>query len=166
MISVWKLLKSRFKDLSLGLVLIFFTVPGAAYIAAKTNSAAYLPMIFPQAAILLGFSIGSFKKYSIFAVIILIIIVGLNLHNFYKRDYFDTPLSKRLATSKEIVIRSNGRAYNILEKDKASGFEDFIKNYEYLAWWLGHGPSKKDEKLKYYINENSSKIIVDERIEK
>lgn len=164
--AFYKLSKSKLKDVRLGVVLVFFMVPAAAYIAAKTNSSAYLPMFFPQAAILFGFFFGSSKRYFVISMIIASIVVGLNLHNLSNRSYADISLSKRVSAARVIVNKAKDRSYSIEEKNKASGFDDFTKNYEYLTWWLGHGPSDKQEKLKYYIKENSSKIEIEEKLNK
>ncbi len=156
-------MRSRFKNPNENTLFAFLIIPAIFYIFAKTNSASYLPMFFPQAAIGLGYFLGSFKKRLLFFPIILICIISfLNIYQFPDRKNQKITFTELVKSSREIVSKSNGEPFNIIEKNQASGFPNFIQNYEYLTWWLGNGPSNKNEKKKFYVSVENSNIIVEE----
>ena len=143
------------------LFLVFFST--LTLLVNMTVSDAYLPMFFPMIIILISFFVYSlFKIARAIAFMLIFIFLVLSLWTTYK--YNGRDLGKRINASREIIKLSQGKQYTIEGKGIGSEFESFTANYEYLTWWLGHGPSKKEEKLKFYIEENSSRIQVEEKI--
>ncbi|MDO8610145.1 MAG: hypothetical protein Q7R95_06335, partial [bacterium] len=72
-------------------------------------------------------------------------------------------MDKRLQASRQILNISQKKEYNLKGKGPGSKFESFTMNYEYLTWWLGHGPAKNNESLKIYISENANGIKIESK---
>lgn len=155
--GLFKWFQAKFKNTGIGIVLAFFIIPAIAYISAKTNSAAYLPMFFPQAAIFFGYFFGSGRK--VYSLMLVALIIGLNLHNFDNRVYFDLSFQKRVEISKNIVERAKNQPYNLTDREFRILDINVARNYEYLTWWYGNSLSKTNQNLKYYVEENSGKIV-------
>lgn len=159
--AIYQIYKNKFKNKNLIALLLFFTLPVISYIVAKTNSAAYLPMLIPQAIILAGFMFGSInRKYTYILVVIVFIISLLNISYFKNYDRGEG-IDKKIENAKEIVKKANGDPYNIIILGESSKHKSSVSNYEYLAWWLGHGPSNENEKIKIYVNEKPGMIVID-----
>ena len=96
------------------------------------------------------------------------VVIAIAFSTLYKFPYrpFTDYFTKRIELAKEIVTQSLNRPYNITDKKGRGMDPSSIKNYEYLTWWLGNEPYKKNEKLKFYMDENSCKIIEVEGIVK
>jgi hypothetical protein len=75
-------------------------------------------------------------------------------------------LDKRILISKEILNLAGNKDYNLKGKGQGSEFESFTMNYEYLTWWLGHGPSEKNESIKMSVSESLNGIKVEKLINK
>jgi hypothetical protein len=84
---------------------------------------------------------------------------------FDKSGRFFT-LDKQLQATAQILKIAQKRDYNLKGKGSGSQFESFTMNYEYLSWWLGRAPSKKNEHLKTYISESASGIKIESKSEK
>src|SRR3989344_2569618 len=160
---VYRSYKYKFENTKLNLIFLFILIPALGYLTTKTNSSAYLPMFFPQLAIISGYFFGAIKgKYFYISLTFILFVVSASIYNFSKREFSDVLFEKRIGVSREIVNKAEGRNYNILNTYWKEQPERFVKNYEYLTWWLGNGPSKDNEKLKYFITEDFSKIKVEE----
>jgi len=71
-------------------------------------------------------------------------VIALFQTNFLNNSEFT--FSKRLYTAKQIVQESQGKEYNLIARGYGSQYISFTMNYQYLTWWLGHGPSKQSRR--------------------
>ncbi|KKQ35182.1 MAG: Glycosyl transferase family 39, partial [Microgenomates group bacterium GW2011_GWA2_37_6] len=161
----------QFKDkkVSISYITIFvsFFIPAVSYIGAKTNSGAYLLIFYPQVSIMLGILFGSKLKNKFFGqtLIFAAVLIGLvNTYSILKNNFNPgTSFSEKVEASKLIIRKASGGNYNVLGKGEGSEHESFTMPYEYLTWWLGHPPSGKNEKLKFYLNGNTDRIEFEKR---
>jgi hypothetical protein len=135
---------------------------------SKTPSSAYLPVMFPGLILVLAVLFNMiFEKNNVRAVLapLFFILILFNCFYIISQVYFmKGDFGKRLSVAKYIVKESNGKEYNLKGREIGSQFETFTMNYEYLAWWLGNGPSHKPESLQFVISEVNNKFQV-EKIE-
>lgn len=92
----------------------------------------------------------------------MVILIFTNIYYFLNKINSGSPefLIRRNATEK-IYQLTSGNAYNLIGKGTGSQFDSFTMNYEYLLWYYYKSePSKNDENLKIYIEENNNKILV------
>jgi hypothetical protein len=170
----YELLRKRMGN-SNNLLILLLLIPLLLVALNQIPSDAYLPIFFPV-LILLFSSFLDFvimKKYLFFPVLILIIVLTLsNVHFMLKNNFmFDKSgrfftLDKQLQATAQILKIAQKRDYNLKGKGSGSQFESFTMNYEYLSWWLGRAPSKKNEHLKIYISKSASGIKIESKSEK
>jgi len=109
------------------------------------------------------------KKLLIPIVIFLMVIVLGNVSYMFRNNFTFSisanafTLEKRILVSKEILNMVGKKDYNLIGKGSGSEFASFTMNYEYLTWWLDHGPSIKNENLKIYISESTGGIKIENR---
>lgn len=167
--------KIRRKTISASQLLLFlwFTVTVGSYLANKTPSEAYLPMIYPAIILSLAFLFHWLmqKRYLFIPIVVLVVCIGvLNMYTLIQNDYFmgtkkgyGPSMEERIAAAKQIVKESEKKEYTIIGEGEGSQFQSFTMNTEYLTWWLGHGPSQEKEKLQFVIYEDSNSIIVEKK---
>lgn len=162
-----KSISSR-KPVSYVILLLVIVVPFFAFIFNRVPSEAYLPLLFPVITLALALlfdqfmlkgRIGMITKVLLISIIATNSIVLLNRNYFMGQGGYGATLQERISIAKQIVDESNRKAYNLIGKGNGSQFSSFTMNYEYLTWWLGHAPSKKQEPLIFSIEE-TDKIIV------
>jgi len=150
--------KDNSSHIIISLILIISVV---GYVGTGVASNAYFPLIFPPVIFILavGFDYLLNLKYLYIFGIIIILLVGffngyiyLEQNNFKKENNVHA-ISNEISIAQEIIQKTHGRRYNILGRGPSSEFESFTMSYQYLTWWLGHGPSNKNERLKIYISE-------------
>ena len=78
----------------------------------------------------------------------------------FNRNSSNFTLGKRIEASRKILDIVGNKQYNLIGEGPGSQYESFTMNYEYLTWWLGHGPSEKIEKIKITITESENSIQV------
>lgn len=145
---------------SLTIVIGIIIIGILGFLLSKTPSAAYLPMLFPGLIIVLVLFLDKlFLKSRIIFFILLFFIISLNTL-FFIRNVINngSDLKIRIKTAHKILQLAGTRGYNLKTLGPGSEFKSSTMNYEYLTWWLGHGPSNKDEKLKLYVSEPSGTI--------
>ena len=151
--------KNKEKNESLLVFLTIFLVIGI--LASKTASSAYVPMLIPCFVLLLSILGARLmkKRFTTLLVIgvFLAIIVG-NVFNYITEKNKNIAnqggnFEQRMKLARYVVQESKGKEYNFVRKGIGSQFESLTMNYEYLTWWLGHGPSKKPQKLKFIIDQ-------------
>jgi hypothetical protein len=158
---VYKVKESKFRNLELNIILIFVLIPAVSYFTAKTNSAAYLPMLFPQLVILLGFFFGSIKnKYFPISIFIVVIIAVLNVYSLLSFDRGAHTIEKRTEAARNIINQANNMPFNLIIEGPDKQFESSRSNYSYLLWLFGNEPSKNEEKLKFFVEDASDRIII------
>ncbi|MGH7203241.1 MAG: ArnT family glycosyltransferase [Candidatus Levyibacteriota bacterium] len=163
----------RKKEISAPLIALYvtFTIPFLSYMALQTSSEAYWPMFFPTTMI--GFAYVAFRlfnKRKLFILVnLIVVIIGcFNTYYLVRDNYLMTPgnygypFNQRTSATQQIITEANGRKYTLIGKGEGSKFASFTMPYEYLTWWLGHGPSQKKEKLKIFVSETNKGIIVTE----
>lgn len=169
---IYFVFNKREKNSSYNLVFLMFFVTIFIIILNQTPSDAYLPMLFPIAILLVSIFfdyIMNIKKVLIPIVIFILIMVFNNIYFMVKNDFaFDKnsnmfTLASRILISKEILNMVGGRDYNLKGKSPGSEFTSFTMNYEYLTWWLGHGPSRNNENLTIYISESVNGIKIESK---
>lgn len=163
-------LKRKEKDGSQTLILLLFLIPLALVVLNQVPSDAYLPIFFPT-VILLFSSFLNFimdKKRIFLAISIFLMILSAGNANFMLKNKFTFDesskyftLDRRLQATRQILKIVQKRDYNLKGTGPGSEFESFTMNYEYLALWLGHGPSKISEDLKIYVSESAMGIKID-----
>ncbi len=158
---------------SYSLLLLFFIIPTLGYIAEKTNSEAYLLVFFPSISFIIGLLFDRFMKYHLLkipSIVILMLFVSINIFLFFKMNFFmdnfgyGPTLTERIAIAKQIIQKSKGQEYNLIGRGPWSQYESFTMNYQYLAWWLGHEPSKRKAKLVFIVQEKNGHAFVIKRI--
>lgn len=142
-------------DLNLLVLAIIITIPIIGFIAIKTPSQAYLPMLFPEVILLIVFLFFglSDNASTILKQIVLTIILAIGIVNCY---YVITFLNNSSADfiqqenlAKELIRQSGGKEYNLVAP----------LNYEYMTWYLGHGASAERQTLIFKIdNKKLTKI--------
>lgn len=156
--------KKRALSISVILLSLFMLIPFVGFLINKTPSEAYLPVLFPTIIIFTGWIINKiieFRKITIYAVIFLFAMTIFNATFVIINILNDSSYKNRIRAAKEIIKKTEEKNYNLVGKGRGSEFESFTMNYEYLIWWLGHGPSEKNEDLKIYISETSKGIIIE-----
>ncbi|MBI2031143.1 MAG: glycosyltransferase [Candidatus Levybacteria bacterium] len=151
------------KNISEIIIIFLFLITVLAFLINKIPSQAYLPVFFPVviiiSAIFLQYLI---KKFKVIGVLLMVILIFTNIYYFLNKINSGSPefLIRRNATEK-IYQLTSGNAYNLIGKGTGSQFDSFTMNYEYLLWYYYKSePSKNDENLKIYIEENNNKILV------
>ncbi len=151
------------------LILILFYLPLLLIILNQTPSDAYLPVLFPVAILLISVFFDYLTRIkNMFApvFIFMTVIIFSNIYFMIKNDFeFDRSsdmftLDKRLGASNKILDMVENKDYNLIGKGLGSEHESFTMNYEYLTWWLGHGPSKNNIDLKIVISESKNGITI------
>ena len=161
---VFKDYKRRSPSIPYILVLLFTTISIAGYIAAKTNSAAYLLILYPQISIVIALFWKKifYPRKKTLGIILLILIFLTNSYFLIKANFLTGPtFVQRIEAAKEIIEKSDNKPYNIEGQGEGSQYESFIMPHEYLTWWLGQGPSRKNEKLKFYVSEHPDRIDIE-----
>lgn len=151
------------KPYGLLILINLFLVTGLFII--KTPSGAYLPMIFPSVILLISILfekliIDTIKIIKLIGIVGLICLTVFNTYSFLRTNSNDFVFAQRVAVAKYIVKASAKKEYNLKGRGPASEFESFTMNYEYLTWWLGHGPSKSNQALQFVVEEKPSGIFV------
>lgn len=157
---------------SFNLTILLMVIPLIIIILNQVPSDAYLPMFFPIIILLLSSFLDFLltKKILFVPIIILVMfLVGGNINFMLKNNFeFDESsklfiLSQRLEASNQVLNLTQNKSYNFIGKGPGSEFESFTMNYKYLTWWLGHGPSGKNESLKIYISESANGIKIESK---
>lgn len=147
------------------LLLLFVLIPTLAFLSQKTNSGAYLSMLFPQWIILIGYVACYLMTNQIKALLISLSIIIIGFSNSYlliSNDYFvTTNINTYFSTIKQIVKIADNNKFNIIAKGPGSQYESFVMPYKYVAWYLGYPASKSNEKLKFYVSEYPGRIILE-----
>jgi len=163
--TFYKYFKSNIFDIGFTLLLLWLLISFIGYFINETSSGAYLPILFPAVIYLTAFSFDLVmtKKVLIIPVILLmILIVSANTYTILVSDYSVKGLtySKRLSLVKKIIKIADKRSYNIIGAGPGSQFQSFTMNYEYLAWELGHAPSRSPQNLKFVIREGDNGVYI------
>lgn len=173
---IYFIFNKRERSRSAWLIILFLFIPLLIVILNQTSSDAYLPMLFPTVILLVAIFIERLIRIRVmlFPVLIFstIIVVG-NIHFMFKNDFTMNKssthlltLNKRIEAAKNILNQVQNKDYNLKGRGPGSEHASFIMNYEYLAWWLGHSPSKEKEKINIYVSESKNGIKIDKLIKK
>jgi 4-amino-4-deoxy-L-arabinose transferase-like glycosyltransferase len=168
-----KILKKQYID-SHVLLSLFFIIPVIGYVAAKTNSEAYLSLLFPTIAFMIALFFDRLMRirFALFpSFFLLFLFIGCNIfalftHDFLMHGYgYGPTIQERTITAQKIVQEAHQKKYNIVGKGDWSQFPSFIMNYEYLTWWLGNPPTKKKQQLRFDIREvgGYEQLVVERR---
>lgn len=169
---VYYIFQKKERDKSHNLVFVLYFVPLLLIVLNQTPSDAYLPILFPTGILILSLfcnRIMQIRKLLIPALVLIFIIVFGNIYSMFKNDFaFDKSsrmfaLDKRLQTANEILNIVGNKDYNLKGRGPGSEHESFTMNYEYLTWWLGHAPSKKNKLIKIYVSESANGIKVENK---
>lgn len=151
-------------------VVISFLVSIIGFLAASTPSDAYMPIFFPLVIIMIAIICAELVvKKSLFWIIIAVVIsiTFFNSVTLLRNNFHFTKVEKlityldRLMAVKRMIHLAGGEKYNIIGRAWLNDFPSYILNYTYLAWWLGHEPSGRDEKIKIYITEDQEEILIE-----
>ncbi len=149
----------------LGVVNLFLLI---GLFIAKTPSGAYLPIIFPGVILLIALLFdwlvtNKRKILQVLGVLMLISVLFLNSIHIFQKTSADFFFSQRLEAARSIVKEAGEKEYNLKGQGYWSKFESFTMNYEYLAWWLGNGPTKEKQALQFVVSEGDE-VKVEKRI--
>ncbi|MBI5122683.1 glycosyltransferase [Candidatus Roizmanbacteria bacterium] len=152
------------KQAGVSLIIVLNTLLIAGFLAARTPSDAYLPMLFPGLILLIAVAWGELfiNKITGFVAICLLLLIA-SFNSYFSVNFNKNALNKfenKISTAKYIIKQSLGKEYNLKGSGPGGEFTSFTMNYEYLTWYLGHGPSSKKEKLKFVISEDETGIHV------
>lgn len=165
--KIFDQMRSKKYQIEFMLVGIIFVVSLAGIIATKTTSDAYIPILFPLIIFITALFFDRLlqRRVQLTPVVWLIlgIIVVMNSTTLVFQNYFmgeGKGFSDKLMAAREIVSDADGKRYTIVGKGSGSQYESFTMPYEYLTWWLGNGPSQKQEQLQFLIREDEQEITV------
>lgn len=165
------LFKKKKINNSYNLVFLLFFIPLLLIILNQIPSDAYLPILFPTTILIFSLFLNfltDIKRINVAILIIIVIIAFSNINFMLINNFtFDKPslmftLNKRVEAVRKILNIAGDKDYNLKGRGSGSEHESFPMNYEYLAWWLGHAPSKNYQALKIYISESSNGIKIDD----
>lgn len=158
------LVRARIKrELLILFVINFILILG--FIIVKTPSQAYLPVIIPavlvSSAVLFDGLIAD-KRFRVLAIPFIMLIILFNIFYSVWKVYLmpSADLPNRIRAAHEIIKLSGGENYNLKGEGPGSIYDSFTMNYEYLTWYLGHGPSKKETDLIIVVRETNNEISV------
>jgi len=162
------------KEFSAGNILLglFFLVGLGGFFAAKTTSEAYLPMLFPAIILLTAhFMYVLFQRYQYTSILVVVLIATANISSLLAQNYlmaqakggYGPTFAERLQVAERIVKTAGKNEYTIKGRGKGSEFRSYTMNYEYLTWWLGHGPSRTEQPLQFIIQETPQNIYLEVR---
>jgi 4-amino-4-deoxy-L-arabinose transferase-like glycosyltransferase len=155
------------------LLSLFFIIPTIGYIVEKTNSGAYLNIFFPTVALMFAIMMDrlmNVRNWFIPGLCLLLLFVLSNIVSLFQTNFLTVPsgygfsFTQREAVAKQIIQESGGKEYNLEAKGNGSQFISFTMNYEYLAWWMGHGPTKTKEPLRFIIQETPTQILLTKEV--
>jgi len=163
--SISKSIKSKKFAAGKIILVLWILLPLAAFFVNKTPSDAYIPLLFPAIILVTAFSFELIMRTKIFrplAIVVIGFIVTVNIYTLLSNKYFSVPTFKeRIIVAEKIIKYADGKKYDMVGKGIGSEFESFTMNYEYLTWWLGHGPVKNTEDLKIFVSESSNGIKIE-----
>jgi hypothetical protein len=146
------------------LLAVIVTVSVLAFLAIKTPSEAYLPMLFPGLILLTAVSLNKALHKKIITYPLWTAIIALAMINSYY--LFSTinqaypVFTQRLNVAGQIITQSKGKEYN-LKWGSVPSREADTHNYQYLIWWLGgNDPSTNQENLEFIIYEEDKEIKI------
>lgn len=156
--------KSIKKNKNAFLLLILNSVLIIGFFVAKTPSGAYVPLLLPGLLLSLAYMLSTILRRFPLSIILFILMIISNIQYLLLHNYTFVPqqntFTDRLNVAKYIVKEANGKEYNLIGSGNASQFSSFTMNYEYLAWWLGNGPTKEETSLKFSIEESDYQLKV------
>jgi hypothetical protein len=149
------------KRLEMTILLVLNVVLIGGFLAGRTASGAYLPMMFPPILLLMavwlnGLMVKKIRPSTLLRLFEVLGVIGVMCFNSYYsfvKNSSGDDFVKRLDVAKYIVKEAGGKEYNLIGRGAASEFESFTMNYEYLAWWLGNGPTDAKQPLRFIISE-------------
>lgn len=156
----------KYKVVSIRLLLFLNFILIVGFLAGKTASGAYLPMMFPAILLLIAVGLASvWRKVKIIGVIVVIGVICVNSYYSFETNRKNHSFEQRMEVAKSIVKQANGKEYNLKGRVSGKELENFGLNYAYLTWWLGHGPSQEKQKLQFVVVEENNQIKVEKKIE-
>lgn len=172
LLAAWviHIILKKTREVSHILIFMLVFIPLIIIVFNQTPSDAYLPIFFPSLILLFALFLNfiAAKKIMLVSVFIFIIILTAGNINFMLRNNFMFnksselfALERRFRAAYRILNIVQGKDYNLKGRGAGSEFENFTKNYEYLTWFLGHAPSKKDKSLKVYVSDLNTGINVE-----
>lgn len=157
-----KNVEDRYLLLAVSLLICLF-----AFIAVRTPSDAYLPMLLPSlilaSAVLFARLLQyPFLKWGIILGLCLLVVSNIGYLLLYEFHPSQQPLSleKRIFAARYIIEHAEGKLYSLAARGPGSQFSSFTMNYAYLTWYLGHGPSQKQEKLQFIIRDDAKGVHI------
>lgn len=150
----------------------FFLTGIVGFLATKTASEAYLPLLFPSIILVesLCFTF-LFRRPStrIITGIFVFFLISANIFFLLRQQYFmgvpggyGPTFTERMRAAQFIVNAAGKNSYTIQGVGPGSQFSSFTMNYAYLTWWLGHGPSATGRKI-FILSESPTKVTVREK---
>jgi GT2 family glycosyltransferase len=141
-----------------------FFVPFLTIMVSKIPSDAYLPMLFIQMAMIVGWFFSYICGKNIMQIRVTYVFVLLlcltNMVSLFQHDYFGgITFAQRKSAAKEIIVLAHGNPYDIFVEGYPQAFPTLTMNYEYLTWWLGN-PSQKGAEVKIVVRETNNGISV------
>ncbi|MBU2577706.1 glycosyltransferase family 39 protein [Patescibacteria group bacterium] len=153
------------------LLLLWIFIPLFGFIIQGSPSESYVPVIFAVFPLGFGYFVSRVKSFKIpiylISIFIGMISVFVLLENNYfvltgketnaKNDYNLGP-SYRLNTemAKHIVKEAKGEKFSIIPLGVFGHFPSAKLNLVYLTWYFGNSPSETEEKLKFFVYDNSN----------
>jgi len=171
--SLYQMYKNKKYNIGYIIIGYIFIISGIGLFINQTPSEAYLPMFFPLVVIIFGLSIDNLinnKHFFYIGILLLIFIMFINSFSIVRNEYSyrkidsNVTFKDRVLAARKIIQYADGKEYNIVGRRWLREFPSYIMNYEYLVWWMGNGPTKKDSPIKIYITEERGKIIIEKKI--
>ncbi|MBI4009255.1 glycosyltransferase [Candidatus Roizmanbacteria bacterium] len=161
----------KFSTLSFDILIIFFLVSVIGIFINATSSGAHIPLLFPSVIFLTAWFFDRIMNIGLllFPTIILIFFMAIFNSLFVldltrSKSAYGLYYSERLNAVKAILKKTDGERYEIKGKGPGSQFESFTMNYEYLAWWLGRAPSKKNKNINMNVSKSRNGIKIEKLV--
>lgn len=153
------------------LLLLWVLFPLLGFIIQGSPSEAYVPVIFAVFPLAFGFFLSETKRFKILLSLISLFIGAVSIFILLKNDYFvltgkETKEKKNynlgqsyrlnLEMAEYLIKEAAEEKFNLIPLGVYSHFPSAKLNLVYLTWYLGNGPEDKEEKLKFFVYDNSN----------
>lgn len=150
------------------LVLLLFlslVIPVFCFLIRGSPSESYLPVLFPVLTILFGFTAEKLMqiiKPSVAVIFVVILFLLFNVVFLFKNDFLVRgDKFSEIKKAAEFIIKDAQREdFNIIPMGSYTEFPSNKLNLVYLTGYLGHPPTDKKAKVRYFVyNSDEERII-------
>jgi hypothetical protein len=162
--------RKRKENLSLYLLILWFLFPLLGFVIQGSPSESYVPVLFAFFPLAFSYLLTNFNLLKPLSFLFPLALASFSMFTLLTNDYFVLTGKETLAKTynfgpsfklnmemaKHIVKEAGKEDYNLMPLGVFSHFPSSKLNLVYLTWYLGHPPSLKEEKLKFFVYDNSN----------